>query len=45
MAESVTFGNLNDVDNTNFWVIMIRMYDSRRSDLELKKRQDNAPNK
>lgn len=45
MAESGAFGNLKEVDNTNFWVIMIRMYDSRRADLELKKRQDNATNK
>lgn len=45
MAESGTFGNLKEVDNMNFWVIMIRMYDSRRADLELKKRQENASNK
>ena len=45
MAESGTFGNLKEVDNMNFWVIMIRMYDSRRADLEQKKRQENDDEK
>jgi hypothetical protein len=45
MAESGTFGNIDQVDKTNFWVIMLRMYDSRRSELEMKKREKNATNK
>lgn len=44
MAESGAFGTLEDVRNTNFWQIMIRMYDSRRTYLE-QKRKDNATTK
>lgn len=45
MAESGAFGTLEDVRNTNFWQIMIRMYDSRRTYLEQKKQDKNATNK
>jgi hypothetical protein len=45
MAESGTFGNINEVDNTNFWQIMVRMYDLRRTDLERIKHEANATNK
>lgn len=45
MAESGTFGNIKEVDNTNFWEIMIRMYDLRRTDLERIKQEANATNK
>lgn len=42
MAESGAFGSINEVDKTNFWQIMIRMYDSRRTDLEQQKKENNA---
>lgn len=45
MAESGTFGTIKDVDNTNFWEIMIRMYDLRRTDLERIKHEANATTK
>lgn len=42
IAESGTFGNIDQVRNTNFWDIMIRMYDLRRTDLERQKQENNA---
>ena len=45
IAESGTFGNIDQVRNTNFWDIMIRMYDLRRTDLERQKQENNATNK
>jgi hypothetical protein len=42
MAESGTFGTLEQVRNTNFWEIIIRMYDLRRADIESKKQYDAA---
>ncbi|WP_278035909.1 hypothetical protein [Flavobacterium nitratireducens] len=45
MAESGAFGNIKEVDNTNFWQILIKMYDSRRNDLERQKQEQNATNK
>lgn len=45
MAESGTFGNIKEVDNTNFWEIFARMYDLRRTDLERIKHEANATNK
>lgn len=45
MAESGVFGNLKDVDAANFWQILIKMYDSRRNDLERQKQERNATNK
>ncbi|MFV8268469.1 hypothetical protein ACNQGP_00855 [Flavobacterium sp. GT2N3] len=45
MAESGTFGNIKEVDNTNFWEIMVRMYDLRRTDLERIKHEANATTK
>ncbi|MDR6844528.1 hypothetical protein [Flavobacterium granuli] len=45
IAESGTFGNIDQVRNTNFWDIMIRMYDLRRTDLERQKHENNASTK
>ena len=45
IAESGTFGNIEQVRNTNFWDIMVRMYDLRRTDLERQKQEKNASNK
>jgi hypothetical protein len=45
MAESGTFGNIKEVDNTNFWEIFARMYDLRRTDLERQKQEAHATNK
>lgn len=42
IAESGTFGNIDQVRSTNFWDIMIRMYDLRRTDLERQKQENNA---
>lgn len=42
MAESGTFGTLEKVRKTNFWEIIIRMYDLRRADIESKKQYDAA---
>ena len=44
MAESGTFGSLKEVDKTNFWQIMVRMYEMRRNDLERQKKEKDAPN-
>ncbi|MBX9886697.1 MAG: hypothetical protein K2Y30_02030 [Flavobacteriaceae bacterium] len=44
MAESGAFGNIKEVDKTNFWEIMIKMYDSRRNDLERQKQEAHATN-
>ena len=44
MAESGAFGSMKEVDNTNFWQIMIRMYDLRRTDLEQQKHEANVTN-
>ena len=45
IAESGTFGNIEQVRKTNFWDIMVRMYDLRRTDLERQKQEKNATNK
>jgi hypothetical protein len=45
IAESGTFGNIEQVRNTNFWDIMVRMYDLRRTDLERQKHEKNATTK
>ena len=45
LAESGTFGNIEQVRKTNFWDIMVRMYDLRRTDLERQKHEKNATNK
>lgn len=45
LAESGAFGNIEQVRNTNFWQIMVRMYDLRRTDLERQKQEANATNK
>lgn len=42
MAESGVFGNLEKVDQTSFWTIMIKMYDARIKELQLQKQQENA---
>jgi hypothetical protein len=45
LAESGIFGNIEQVRNTNFWDIMVRMYDLRRTDLERQKHEKNATTK
>jgi hypothetical protein len=45
LAESGTFGNIEQVRNTNFWDIMVRMYDLRRTDLERQNHEKNATTK
>lgn len=42
MAESGIFGNMEKVDQTSFWTIMIKMYDARIKELQLQKQQENA---
>jgi hypothetical protein len=42
MAESGAFGTIEQVRKTNFWEIIIRMYDLRRADIESKKQYDAA---
>jgi hypothetical protein len=44
MAESGAFGNYKELRNTNFWEIIVRMYDLRRADLERQKQEANATN-
>lgn len=44
IAESGAFGNIEKVRNTNFWQIMVRMYDLRRTDLERQKHESHATN-
>lgn len=45
MAESGIFGSLNQVDTTDFWDIIIRMYDIRKTAIEQEKQMKNATNK
>lgn len=45
MAESGVFGTLKEVDATDFWDIMVRMYDIRKSAIEQEKQMNNATNK
>lgn len=45
IAESGAFGTIEEVRNANFWQIMVRMYDLRRTDLERQKQEKNATNK
>ena len=42
IAESGAFGNIEQVRKTNFWQIMVRMYDLRRTDLERQKQEAHA---
>jgi hypothetical protein len=42
LAESGAFGTLDQVRNTNFWIIIVKMYDLRRTDLERQKQEKNA---
>ena len=44
LAESGAFGNITAVENTNFWKIMIRVYDSVIKNNELQKQQENVSN-
>lgn len=44
IAESGAFGNIEKVRKANFWQIMVRMYDLRRTDLERIKQETNATN-
>lgn len=45
IAESGAFGTIEEVRKANFWQIMVRMYDLRRTDLERQKQERNATNK
>ena len=45
MAESGAFGNFEEVQNTSFWTIIIKMYDARIKELQLKKIHENAESK
>lgn len=42
MAESGVFGSPKELANTNLWIVLVRMYDSRLTDLKQKKQQENA---
>ena len=42
IAESGAFGNIEQVRKTNFWQIMVRMYDLRRTDIERQKQEAHA---
>lgn len=44
IAESGAFGTIEEVRKANFWQIMVRMYDLRRTDLERQKQENNATN-
>ena len=44
MAESGAFGDYKKLRDTNFWEIIVRMYDLRRADLERQKHEANATN-
>jgi hypothetical protein len=44
IAESGTFGTIEEVRKADFWQIMVRMYDLRRTDLERQKPENNATN-
>lgn len=45
MAESGAFGDYEALRNANFWQIIVRMYDMRKSDLERQKQERNATTK
>lgn len=42
IAESGAFGTIEEVRKANFWQIMVRMYDLRKTDLERQKQERNA---
>jgi hypothetical protein len=42
IAESGAFGTIEEVRKADFWQIMVRMYDLRRTDLERQKQDKNA---
>jgi hypothetical protein len=42
IAESGAFGTIEEVRKADFWQIMVRMYDLRRTDLERQKQEKNA---
>lgn len=45
MAESGAFGDFKEVQNTPFWTVIIKMYDARIKELQLKKQYENAESK
>lgn len=45
MAESGAFGDFKEVQNTPFWTVIIKMYDARIKELQLKKQHENAESK
>jgi hypothetical protein len=42
IAESGAFGTIDEVRKADFWQIIVRMYDLRRTDLERQKQEANA---
>ncbi len=42
MAESGVFGSPKELANTNLWIVLVRMYDSRLTYLKQKKQEENA---
>lgn len=42
MAESGVFGSPTELKQTSLWLILVRLYDSRIKDLQLKKQEENA---
>lgn len=45
LAESGMLGNADAVRRTNFWEVMVLMYELRKRDIEREKEQNNAKNK
>lgn len=45
IAESGAFGTIEEVRKADFWQIMVRMYDLRRTDLQRQIQERNATNK
>lgn len=45
IAESGAFGTIEEVRKADFWQIMVRMYDLRRTDLERQKQEKDATTK
>jgi hypothetical protein len=44
LAESGAFGDFDKVQQTSFWTMIIKMYDSRVKQLQIDKQQENANN-
>ena len=42
MSESGIFGNIEGVDKTNLWQILVQMYEAKRTDIERKNKESNV---